>query len=293
VRDTSADDKDDKVTDAEDKNGKADSGPELDATGADDKDDQVTDAEDKNGKADSGPEGDATGADANDKVDKVTDAEDKDKNGKADSGPEWDKQKEAPPQPVTGAKRTRELDAPAEVSAPPPAGAAVAPTKPKGLPLGQVPRKKPHRTVGKQLGVVESSHGPGESSHGPGRLTRLAKKNLEEKAGQGPVVPGRQTRSMKPVQHDIIEEEHLLDEPSGDNILLQLPFEGVIKTEHLQLEGKECLYRAGDGAAKAEHYLAIRNVIKVEDLATLEPGIYLNDAIVDFWMQWYVICKLG
>ena len=37
------------------------------------------------------------------------------------------------------------------------------------------------------------------------------------------------------------------------------------------------------GAAR-QHYVTIR----VEDYERLEPREWLNDSLVDFWMQWYV-----
>jgi Ulp1 family protease len=83
-----------------------------------------------------------------------------------------------------------------------------------------------------------------------------------------------------------------VDGPSEDNILLVLPFQwskqDMLTMENAQNLLNEAHWRAGDGM-EYEHYLTSPNTIKSEDYATLDPGIYLNDTIVNLWMQWWVI----
>jgi Ulp1 family protease len=56
-------------------------------------------------------------------------------------------------------------------------------------------------------------------------------------------------------------------------------------------EGKASIGRSDKGEAEPEtktrgraHFLTVR----VEDYDRLEPGEFLNDTLIDFWMQWYV-----
>ena len=93
------------------------------------------------------------------------------------------------------------------------------------------------------------------------------------------------TRNTKRKVHD--SEKVLLVFPfSDEGIDLEVAAVDLKEASRLDTsfvpQTKNCVNHGEKQIQERSHYLTIRN----EDFARLEPGEFLNDTLIDFWMQW-------